>query len=262
MVSTTFHKRVIPVSTNSTANRQLTAYPTSIKRLIRTLQTISQLTPTQIADVVREVSISAQELLPWADFAHPCTDSYGRKLLFHGEHFEIMVMSWLPGDFSAIHDHGATEWGAVQCFGMAEHTIYNFADGILKDPMAAHYTPGMVREVDHHLIHQMGNGSDQPFLSLHVYGCAQPTASITGNARVFDLLEGTVQYTDGGVFFCLPENKINKRDYGLSGDRETALMQYQLMCDRIHRMLNEQYDSILASKLTPLQTKIHALSRL
>ncbi|MEL6816584.1 MAG: cysteine dioxygenase family protein [Cyanobacteria bacterium J06598_3] len=217
MVATTFDKTTVPTLKNSAADKQLTTYPSSLKRLIQTLQTISHLTPTQIAEVVRKVSISTQELLPWADFTHPCTDSYGRKLVFHGGHFEIMVMSWLPGDFSAVHDHGATEWGAVQCFGSAEHTIYSLVEGVLKDPIAAPYTPGMVREVDHHLIHQMGNRSDQPFLSLHVYGCEQPVSSITGNARVFDLLEGTVQYTDGGVFFCLPENKINQRYWASRG---------------------------------------------
>lgn len=126
---------------------------------------ISPLTPTQTADVVRDVSVSVQALLPWADFNHPCTNSYGRKLVFHGGHFELMVMSWLPGDFSAVHDHGTTEWGAVQCFGMADHTIYSCVEGVLQNPVVVPYTPGIVRKVDYHLIHQMGSRSDQPFLS-------------------------------------------------------------------------------------------------
>mgnify|MGYP001800349453 CR=1 FL=1 len=259
MVATTLHQTTAPFLNNRSIQPQISTYPNSLQRLIRTLQSSPLLTASQIAEIMREVSISDQDLLPWADFTHSCTDSYGRKLVFHGGHFEIMVMSWLPGDFSAIHDHGATEWGAVQCFSAAEHTIYSFADGLLANPMSAPYTAGMVREVDHHLIHQMGNASDQPFLSLHVYGCAQAIDSITGNARVFDLLEGTVQYTDGGVFFCLPETQINQRDYGLTGDRETTIMQYRLMRDRLQKILLKHHDIALTQKLTQLQTKLHLM---
>ena len=265
MVATTSDETAVPYwadcSTHRSTNRQTANYPANLKRLIRTLKTISPLTPTQISEVVREVDLTAQDLLPWADFTHPCTDSYGRKLVFHGGHFEIMVMSWLPGDFSAIHDHGSTQWGAVQCFGAAEHTIYSLVKGVLKNPVAANYTPGMVREVDHHLIHQMGNRGKQPFLSLHVYGCEQKMASITANARVFDLLEGTIQYTDGGVFFCLPEDKINKRDYGLSGDKETTMRQYRLMRDRLQQALLEDDNIVFAQKLTQLKNKICTLSQ-
>lgn len=256
MITTTFHQCVTPLLTQRSVHHKFASYPQSLKRLIQMLQTTSSLTPAQIADIVSEAAVSSQELLPWADFTHSSTDSYGRKLVFHGGHFEIMVMSWLPGDFSAIHDHGATEWGAVQCFGAAEHTIYSFVDSTLTKPVAANYTAGMIRQVDHHLIHQMGNAGNLPFLSLHVYGCEQAVGSITGNARVFDLLEGSVQYTDGGVFFCLPEDKINKRDYGLSGDRKTTILQYWLMCDRLQRMLAEHYEISLAQKLTQLQTKL------
>jgi predicted metal-dependent enzyme (double-stranded beta helix superfamily) len=208
--------------------------------LIETLQRSPHFTPHQIKQLVENVHITAAELMPWADFDHPVTDSYGRKLVYDGGHFEIMVMSWMPGDFSAIHDHGATQWGAVQCFGAAEHYIYRFANGLLTTEKSAHYTPGMVRVVDHNLIHQMGNSGNEPFLSLHVYGCTQPTPSITGNARIFDLLEGSIQYTDGGVFFCLPEDQINQRVYDIRGDRESTLRHHQQMGDRLCRILSNQ----------------------
>ncbi|MBK8652429.1 MAG: hypothetical protein IPN20_00430 [Haliscomenobacter sp.] len=51
-------------------------------------------------------------ITPWADFDHPDADSYGRKMAYKGPNFEIMVMSWKPGDFSSIHDHGHTQWGS------------------------------------------------------------------------------------------------------------------------------------------------------
>lgn len=259
MVSTVFHPRQ---RLSSDANSVLATYPANLQQLIQKLQANTALTPEQVTTMVREAAIAPQDLMPWSAFTHSAYDSYGRQLVFYGGHFEIMVMSWQPGDFSAIHDHGATQWGAVQCFGAAEHYIYQLTNRVLHSPIAAHYSPGMVRTVDHNLIHQMGNASERPFLSLHVYGCPENQVSITGNARVFDLLDNSIQYTDGGVFFCLPEKKINRRRYGLSGDRATTLRQYDLMGDRIYRALNEQYSSPLAKKLTQLQAKIKSLPSL
>lgn len=148
----------------------IATYPINLQTLIYMLQETPEFTPEDIQTMVVKADISAQDLMPWADFNHPVTDSYGRQLVFDGGHFEIMVMSWMPGDFSAIHDHGATQWGAVQCFGAAEHFIYTFTQGVLCTLQPAHYSPGMVHAVDHSLIHHMGNPGSEPFLSLHVYG--------------------------------------------------------------------------------------------
>lgn len=223
-----------------------------LQTLIRTLQLSRYFTSAQVKETLLQINISSEELMPWADFDHPVADSYGRKLVYNGGHFEIMVMSWVPGDFSAIHDHGFTQWGAVQCFGAAEHYIYQFAKGTLRTVEAAHYTPGMIRSVDHNLIHQMGNAGSEPFLSLHVYGCGHPRTAITGNARIFDLLEGSVQYTDGGVFFCLPEAQIIRRTYGVTGNRKTTLRHHHQMGDRLRRILEDQNDPALADKLSLL----------
>ena len=233
----------------------------NLQRLIDTLLRSPLLTPAQVKDLVIDCQIDSQSLLPWADFEHPVTDSYGRQLVFYGGHFEVMVMSWLPGDFSAIHDHGLTQWGAVQCFGAAEHYIYRFSDGKLKTLDPAPYTSGMVRAVDHRLIHQMGNSSNQPFLSLHVYGCPNPAETITGNARIFDLWENSIQYTDGGVFFCLPESEIQQKDYGLVADKTTTLRHHQQMANRISRMLQSQHDEQLNQTLLSLQAELERLRR-
>lgn len=238
---------------------RIDTYPMGLQSLIRTLQETPSITPERVKDIVLAANVSPQELMPWADFDHPVHDSYGRKLVFDGGHFEIMIMSWAPGDFSAIHDHGSTQWGAVQCFGAAEHYIYRFSKGVLNMAEPAHYSPGMVHAVDHSLIHQMGNAGHEPFLSLHVYGCVGGQGTITGNARIFDLLDETVQYTDGGVFFCLPDTYINRRRPGLRADRNTTLKHHFLMSDRIRRILKAQYNHALANKLALLHEKMYAL---
>lgn len=235
-------------------------YPASLQALICKLQQTPYFSPDQVCKLVEAAAIPATDLVPWADFSHPVADSYGRKLVYYGGHFEIMVMTWLPGDVSAIHDHGATQWGAVQCFGSAEHFIYPFtpsgSGGILGSPQAAPYYPGMVRAVDHSLIHQMGNPGNQPFLSLHVYGCASMQTSITGGARIFDLFEGSIQHTDGGVFFCLPEAQITHRIYGLGGDLLATRLHHQQMIYRIQRILSHRPNAELQQKLLRLKSSL------
>ena len=88
-------------------------------------------------------------------------------------------------------------------------TIYEYKLGMLTAKEAAPYQSGMIRPVNHHLIPHLVNSGTRPFLSLHVYGSPHATGEITGNARVFDLWEGSIQYTDGGVCFDLPEDLIN-----------------------------------------------------
>ena len=235
----------------------LDAYPEKLQWLILSLQSANaELTPLQIKCLLQTIDISEQALMPWADFNHPVTDSYGRKLVFDGGHFEIMVMSWRPGDISAIHDHGSTQWGAVQSFGKADHYIYQFTAGVLGNPAAAPYSPGMVRAVDHSLIHQMGNTGERPFLSLHVYGMPSSWSAerpITGNARIFDLLEGCVQHTDGGVFFGLPEEQVNWRRCGLRGDPAAMRLHHSQMRDRFRRILKVQTNPVLQRKLEQLE---------
>ncbi|MEM9541344.1 MAG: cysteine dioxygenase family protein [Cyanobacteria bacterium P01_E01_bin.42] len=171
-----------------------------------------------------------------------------------------MVMSWRDRDYSAIHDHGSTEWGAVQCFGRGEHYTYRLDNGILRTDQKCDFKPGEVKLVDRDLIHQMGNVSDEYFLSLHVYGCNSPEGTITGNARLFDLWEGSIQRADGGAFFGLPEAEINDRAYGLQGDRETTLRHHRQMRDRLLQILAARSDEALSLKLADLERAIAVLA--
>lgn len=237
-------------------------FPRRLQMLVRSLYKTQNFVPQQIKDCVDHANISVDDLMPWADFSHPVADGYGRKLVFHGGYFEVMVMSWLPGDYSAIHDHGVTQWGAVQSFGTADHYIYSYRQGVLTTLRSAHYSPGIIHEVDNELIHQMGNPGDVPFLSLHVYGCAHQRESITGNARIFDLAEQSIQYTDGGVFFCLPDDLIKQRHRGLQGDTETTLRHHQQMRDRIQRILITQDSPQLRERLNQLNREILKLTTL
>lgn len=236
--------------------------PDSLQGLILSLSKTSQITSDQVYRSLLQAEIEAADLRDWETFHHSATDSYGRQLVYAGEYFEVMVMSWLPGDVSAIHDHGQAQWGAVQCFGRGTHTVYRLVENTLSIEAETTLLPAQIVRVNHSLIHQMSNYSQKPFLSLHVYGCYDRQDAVTGDARVFDLLEGKVQHTNGGVFFCLPESEIIHRSQGIEADRFTSLRHHRQMRDRILKILSSSAFSrtYWQSKLTQVEKKIAELS--
>ncbi|MEL7121211.1 MAG: methyltransferase domain-containing protein [Bacteroidota bacterium] len=194
------------------------------------------LKPAEMRTIVLDAGVQLQDIEAWADFDHPIEDSYGRKLVFKGDHFEIMVMSWCPGDFSSIHDHGHTQWGCVQVFGPAEHATFRYNEDQITTLARWTMHSGEAIGVHHNLVHQMGNSSDQNFLSLHVYGLAENINNVTDDARVFDLEKKEIHRIDGGVFFALPSNEINLIEEGPEPDFPTRLRYMTELVKRLKKM--------------------------
>lgn len=212
-------------------------FPSSLHQIISELKKHRSLKPAEIRRIIIEANVKKEDLLPWADFGHPVADSYGRKLVYHGGNFEVMVMSWDPGDFSTIHDHGSTQWGAVKIFGPAEHATFRVDDDSLQTLARWDVEPGDVVGVSHSLVHQMGNPTEnERFLSLHVYGLAENIESVTGDARVFDLEKNTIQRVDGGVFFALPPEEIKRTEKAPVPDFPTRLRHMVELTARLRKM--------------------------
>lgn len=214
-----------------------TTLPTSLNYIVEELKKHRSLKPAEMRRIILEAKVQPEDLMPWADFDHPIADSYGRQLVYDGGNFEVMVMSWKPGDFSTIHDHGSTQWGAVQIFGPAEHATFRVDSNSLSTLARWQVEPGAVVGVSHSLVHQMGNPTkDQKFLSLHVYGLAENIDSVTGDARVFDLEKGNIQRVDGGVFFALPPDEIKRVEKAPSPDWPTRLRHMVELVRRLRKM--------------------------
>ncbi len=229
--------------------------PTSLQHIARQLSGSRELKPAEMRRIVLDAKVSEEDIRPWADFGHPLQDSYGRKLIYQGDHFEIMAMSWLPGDFSGIHDHGHTEWGAVQVFGPAEHATFRIDEGRITTLARFQFAPGDVVGVSHTLVHQMGNPANEPFMTLHVYGQPKDIESVTGDARVYDLENNLIQRVDGGVFFALPEEEVKWTEAGPEPDFPTRLRYQVELARRLQRMVEAGIDGA-AEKLKPLLERL------
>lgn len=228
----------------------------ALSHIIQTLQNSGVLRPAELRRLVLEAQVKQEDLMPWADFEHPVADSYGRKLVYKEDHFEIMVMSWLPGDFSGLHDHGFTQYGAVQVFGAAEHAVFHVEEDTIRTLARWMLQPGEAVSVSHSLVHQMGNPGQERFLSLHVYGTPEAPESITGEARVFDLHRQVIQRVDGGVFFALPPQAVVREEPGPEPDFPTHL-RYLI---ELQRRLQRMADAGIQRAVEPLQATLQALS--
>ncbi len=202
----------IEIGSSSIEKYQIESFPDSLQYIIREIQkNRNNMSPDLAREIVETSNITPADLETWADYSHPDSDSYGRKLVYNEGFFEIMVMSWVPGDISAIHDHGYTLWGAVKVFGPAQHAAFSVSDGMIATTSREVFEPNRVIAVGHELVHQLGNMTDSRFLTLHMYGLYDPEFSldsVTANARVFDISTGRIERTDGGMFFGLPEESI------------------------------------------------------
>ena len=238
-----------PASTQPAGTRR--PLPRSLGEIVEQCERGAVESPEHAAQLLSAAHVEADELSEWMDFDHPVCDGYGRRAVRMGRNFELMVMSWSPGDFSAIHDHGSTQWGAVQVFGVAEHAVFKIDGDVLKTADRSLSQPGQIYLVDHDMIHQMGNPGQSRFLSLHLYGNGNASGNITGDARIFNLLDREIQFTDGGVFFALPTHRINRTIAGIAGDPITTQTHHAQLRDRLWRMQNDpatrslEHDAVL-----------------
>lgn len=186
--------------------------PQSLGRLVQLLRDgvteHTKLSPDKVKDIVLKADVQVEDMMHYADFNHPLEDGYGRKMVHDEGAFEVMVMSWNPGDYSSIHNHGYTQWGVVQVFGHVHHLIFNTRNETLSFSKREILPAGAIAKVNNNLIHQMGNISTDQYLTLHVYGCNDRDENVTADAKNYELEFDRVSHTTGGAFFNLPQDQV------------------------------------------------------
>lgn len=119
---------------------------------------------------------------------------YARNLVLRTPHFELLVLCWLPGHHSTIHDHAGSLNAIRVRSGELTSRLFRRAAGaepgggpvelVSEDRVG----PGQpLLGVDRGGVHQLANTSDQPLLTVHVY--APPLLELT----VFDTESAKVE---------------------------------------------------------------------
>ena len=209
--------------------------PVSVAKLIELIGDQTSFKASEITRLIREANIKIEDLKDFEDFDHDKREGYGRKIVYRNDHFEILVMSWAPGDYTAIHNHGYTKWGAVQTFGKLEHVTFELNGEKLMTHMKEKLGNHEIIPVNQDLIHQMGNPFNQNTLSLHVYGTPHKVDGITDNSELYEIGKGEIQLVNGGVFYDLPKSSYAVTDVELTADRLTMIGHYIQLLNYYHK---------------------------
>jgi len=175
----------------------------SIWNLITQLESTHGLSTADVIDILRNAELKATDLQPWAKYEHDPNDSYGRNIIYCENGLEIMIATWEPQDFSAIHNHGHLQWGAVQLFGYVEHAIFEYSYNMFVTTTREFVESSTILGVNSSMYHQIGSAESEPFLTLHVYGTDTESDSVTHDAEVIDLFHQQVFLSNNSVSYRL-----------------------------------------------------------
>jgi hypothetical protein len=114
-------------------------------------------TPEELADIVSLFASSDG----WLDRVRLQAERRWYERVYHGADYDILVISWLPGQSTGFHDHGASSGAFV------------VATGILEEHRPGERTrvmhPGKPRAFGPDYAHDVRNVSLAPAISIHAY---------------------------------------------------------------------------------------------
>lgn len=111
-------------------------------------------------------------------------DTYARNLVCRTPFFELLVLCWLPGQESTIHDH-AGALNAIRVFsGELTSRTFRRPEGekrpapVVQDAEERVRPEGSLLGVDRGGIHQLANTSPEDLVTVHVYAPALMELSV------------------------------------------------------------------------------------
>ncbi len=210
-----------------------TQTPEKINNLAQYLENQKNVSDRELIFAIKKLNVSLTDIANYVNFNHDITESYGRSVIYKSNKVEIVLMSWNKEDFTSIHDHGNTQWGAVYSFGNIQNNCFKIENNKLEKISQTVLKKGEIAIVDNKSIHQMGNPFERPTLSLHIYYTNKNGESVIGKARNFDLHSQIVFRAKGGAFLDIPEKNIISKEKCPDFDRKIydnyikILQQYQ-----------------------------------
>lgn len=96
-------------------------------------------------------------------------ECYLRRRLFLNRSWEILLLCWLPGQKTAIHDHGESWGSTLVLMGELTERAYRAPGGPLALKREAALAAGQVTVETRQTIHEVSNQGATPAASLHLY---------------------------------------------------------------------------------------------
>ena len=97
-------------------------------------------------------------------------DGYQRNVIKKTEFYELVAISWNPGQNTPIHDHVGSDCAFLIAEGVSTETIYQLNDEGLAYPVEVRtYQQGEVCAAEETDIHRVSNDSNSQLINVHVY---------------------------------------------------------------------------------------------
>ncbi len=97
-------------------------------------------------------------------------DGYQRNIIKKTEHYEMVAVSWKPGQDTPIHDHKGSDCVFLIVEGVSTETVYQLDnDGLAHAKGVRLYQPGEVCAADEPDIHRVSNDTDGNLINIHIY---------------------------------------------------------------------------------------------
>ncbi|MFO0810403.1 MAG: FAD/NAD(P)-binding protein [Gemmataceae bacterium] len=147
--------------------------PTSSPRLLELVQRLDALGPEpSLAAIARVMESAPLTVADVADYVRIDRQSYHRALVIRRDQYEILVMTWLPGQASVPHDHTGSVCAMQIVQGDAVEGCYCIgADGYADLEYETVVREGEVTAGQDAGIHTVRNPAEtgEPLVTVHVY---------------------------------------------------------------------------------------------
>lgn len=205
---------------------QQTLLSGNIRRLISGIESSNIRESDTLIELLEKSGLNSGDVENFRNHHHDPLLSYGRSIVYEGSHFVIYLMSWAPGDFTAIHSHGLTDWGAVLFFTEINHRLYELKGNSIYLVSKSVVPAGTIVAVQGDLIHAMGNLTANPFISLHIYGSNHNIGNANKDSKIYDLEYRKIRVTNGAAYLNSGLKNAGEVGHEITTDKETLLDYY------------------------------------
>ncbi|MDH3591554.1 MAG: cysteine dioxygenase family protein [Planctomycetota bacterium] len=129
--------------------------------------TARALTPAEMTAVAKSVDLGAVQLDGCCQF-NP--ERYVRNTIHLNDHFELVVICWMPGQESSIHDHGVSQCLYLIVEGEMVEERFRRVEGAMPEPTdERRFGPGDITIAAGEDVHRIANRADSNLVTIHIY---------------------------------------------------------------------------------------------
>lgn len=97
-------------------------------------------------------------------------ERYARNTVFLNEHVELVVICWMAGQASSIHDHGVSNCLYLVVEGTMKEELFRVgSDGAPVAVRERFFAPGQITFAGPKDVHRIQNSGERELVTLHLY---------------------------------------------------------------------------------------------